>query len=127
MLVQEKPLPGTECQVPPGERHSQIGCGQNRANVCRHVIGPLSVVFETRITVSNQVRNKSLDVAQYARIRILADDQTSARVSTEDVTQAGVDAGFCDDRCDLPGDFVDAAAVCRNLELFLEHARFPLG
>ena len=127
MLVQKNPLPCPEGKAPCSDRHRQIRCCQYRADVRRHIVRSLSVVLEARIAVSNEVREKCLDITQHTGIGILANDQTRARMSTEHVTESSVELGFGHDRRDLPGDLIDAATVCRDLYLFLEHGRFPLG
>jgi hypothetical protein len=88
---------------------------------------PACLVLETRIAVSNEVREKSLDVMQHARISVLADNQACARMPTEDVTEPSVERSFCDDRRDLLSNLVNATTVRRNFDLFLEHAPYPLG
>ena len=127
MLVQKNPLPCPERKAPYSDRYRQIRCCQYRADVRRHIVRSLSIVLEARISVSNEAREKCLDITQHTGIGILANNQTGARMSTEHVTESGVEPGFGHDRRDLPGDLIDAATVCRDLYLFLEHGRFPLG
>lgn len=91
-----------------------------------HVIGPLGVVHESGVAISNEIREERLNVVEHIRIGILTDHQARARMPAEYVAQTDIECGLGNEHSNLLGDLVNAATVCRNFEFFLEHAQYPL-
>jgi len=91
-----------------------------------HVIGPLGIVHEAGIAILYEVREERLDIPEHIRIGVFTDDQTRARMPAEDMAQTHLARSLDDERSDLLRNLVNAATVCRYLELFLEHAQYPL-
>ena len=48
-------------------------------------------------------------------------------MSAEHVAESSINLSIRHDRRDLFSDLVNGTTICRNLKLFLEHTRFPLG
>ncbi len=72
MFPQVNSLPRTERKATPGDGYLKVVAGQNTAYMRRHVIRPLRVMPEARITVRNEFREESLEVAANPGIRVFA-------------------------------------------------------
>ena len=94
----------------------------------RHVVVAFGVVREDAIAIGNEPRHERLEIATYARVGVLANDQRRAGVLDEHGREPGARAARLHDRRDLIGDVVRAAAACRDRELAaVNHARSILG
>ena len=85
MLPEIDPLPGAEGERAAGHGEGEVGIGQDRAHVRRHVVGPFVGVLEQAVAIGDEARHEGLEIAAHGRVGVLAQDQRGARVVTEDV------------------------------------------
>ena len=113
MLEQENPLPGAELELAALDRDRQLGRGQSRAQMRRHVVRSLVVMLVPGAFVRD-AREISFEVAANRRSGVLLDHQRGRSMPAEQGRQPFRDAAQADDRGDVAGDFVKPGATRAN-------------
>jgi len=89
----------------------------------RHIVGTFGCMDKQRVSVGNQSSHEGLEITPHVGIGVFAEDQRSAGVMDEDVTEALVHSRADDQILNLPGDFVAAPASGRDLTgVLFDHA-----
>ena len=90
------PLPSPQLQRTARNRDGKRGCRQHAADVRGHVVRAFRVVLVIGASVRRDALHESLEVSPYGRVRVLCDQERSARVLREDIAQADTNAGLRD-------------------------------
>ena len=127
VLVKKDALPSAEQEPAVPQRDREIGLGEHRSHVGRHIVRPFGRVPEQAIAVRHQPVQVGVQIAQHLGVGVLADDERSAGVGDEDVTKPGAAGGLAGHRGDGVGDFVCATPAGVDLEGFLDNHAFVLS
>ena len=96
------------------DRNRQVVLREDSANVSRHVVRPLVVVFKPRRAVRYQTNHEAFQILAYRWVGILAEDQRCAGMMDEYVSQPSMNLRAAHDIAYAVGDCVSTASVSDN-------------
>lgn len=117
VFPQANPLPSTQSQMTPDDRHRNARCGQRGADVGGHIVVAFSRVHKHRISITYQPVEKGLQVTANIRVRILLNQQRGRSVPNLQGDQAVVEAFPRNPITDLLGEFIKTASAGRDSKL----------
>jgi len=117
MFPNVNPLPCAKRHPPLMHRNAQVNRGERGADVRRHIVITFSRVNEKRITVADEPRKKTFQVAPHVRVRILLNQQRRRCVPQMQRKQSVFEIVLCNPATDIISEFVESAAPRRNGEI----------
>lgn len=120
VLPQVQPLPGAEAELATDHGNLLRRPSHRAAQVRGHVVGPLEGMRVAAVALRREAGEPCLEVVTSGGIGVLLDHEGAARVSHEDVAQAGLDPTSSHEVRDGACDFDQPLTRCVDGQDFLK-------
>ncbi len=127
VLPEVDTLPGAEHQLAGAEGDAQLGSGQCRLDVCRHVVGALQGVGVQGVIFRYQAIEPVFQVNTGTIVVVFLDQQGRRCVANEQGAQTLVHGAVADHLRDLGGEGVQPLAVDLDIQFLYQRLFNPIS